>query len=58
MFRDQSILTRLIWTALVIAAAEALIAETAARLDLPVIDPVRTGGGAIADRLLQGRGGA
>ena len=39
-------------------AAEALIAETAARLDLPVIDPVRTGGGAIADRLLQGRGGA
>jgi len=40
------------------AAADALIAETAARLGLPVIDPVRSGADPIAERLLQGRGAA
>ncbi|MEA1942527.1 MAG: DUF1611 domain-containing protein [Pseudomonadota bacterium] len=37
-------------------AAQALIADTSARLGLPVIDPVRTGADAIASRLLQGGG--
>lgn len=42
-------------SALDAAAAQALIEETAAKLGLPVIDPVRTGADPIAERLLQGR---